>query len=92
MTSWTLYMQERDLIEHLPYCPGMAPSYYYLFLNLQLYLDETIFNLNYEVMNEVDEFLDSHMPQLFPERIAKLQKHRQTFVDLNGDHYLHSLS
>ncbi|GBO42223.1 hypothetical protein AVEN_131246-1 [Araneus ventricosus] len=35
MTGWTLYMLERDLMQHPPYSPDMAPSDFYLFSHLQ---------------------------------------------------------
>ncbi|GFW86918.1 hypothetical protein TNCV_2810731 [Trichonephila clavipes] len=50
----------------------MAPLDYYLFLHLQLHLDGAIFRSNYEVLNEVDRFLDSRTPQFFIEGIEKL--------------------
>ncbi|GFS92404.1 histone-lysine N-methyltransferase SETMAR [Trichonephila clavipes] len=91
MTCWTLYPLERVLMQHPPYNPDIAPSDYYLFSHLQLHLDGTIFHSNDEVINEVDHFLDSRIPQFFTEGIEKLPKRWQTIVDLNGDHYPHYL-
>ncbi|GBM01205.1 hypothetical protein AVEN_253607-1 [Araneus ventricosus] len=88
MISWALYKLEWDLIQHPPYSPDMAPSDFYLFSHQQLHLDDTIFNSNEEVINEVDLFLDSLTPQFFAEGIEK-SKRWQTIVDLKGDYYPH---
>ncbi|GBO22778.1 hypothetical protein AVEN_202803-1 [Araneus ventricosus] len=86
MTGWTLYKLEWDLMQYPPYSPGMAPSDFYQFSHLQFHLDGAIFNSNEEIINEVDLFLDSCMPQLFAEGIEKLSNN---CIDLNSDYYPH---
>lgn len=43
MTGWTLYKVEWELMQYPLYCPDLALSNFYLFLNLQLHRDDEIF-------------------------------------------------
>lgn len=53
------------------------------------HLDTVIFNSNEEVINEIDQFLDSRKPQFFAEGIQKITKLWQAILNLNEDYCIH---
>jgi [histone H3]-lysine36 N-dimethyltransferase SETMAR len=48
-----------NILLHPPYSPDLAPSDYYLFRDLQIFLDGKTFTSNKEVKNHLDQFFAS---------------------------------
>lgn len=78
-----------ELMMHPPYSPDLAPSDYYLFSHLQLFLRGGIFNSADDVISDVKLFFNSRTPEFYSKGIKKLPKRWQKVIDLNGDYYPH---
>lgn len=78
-----------ELMMHPPYSPDLAPSDYYLFSHLQLFLRGGIFNSADEVISEVKSFYAGQTPEFYSKGIKKLPKRWQKVIDDNGEYYPH---
>ena len=61
-----------EVMPHLPYSLGLAPSYYHLFRSLQNHLNGKTFDSDEAVKNELIQFLPSKNQTFYESGIMKL--------------------
>ncbi|GFW49169.1 histone-lysine N-methyltransferase SETMAR [Trichonephila clavipes] len=86
VTRQKLLQLEWDTMPHPPYSPGLAPSNYYLFWSLQIFLDSKTFTSNEEVKNHLDQFFASKDQKFYECGIMLLPERWQKVLDLNGQY------
>jgi histone-lysine N-methyltransferase SETMAR len=64
-----------ELLEHPPYSPDLAPSDFYLFLKLKLFLAGQCFSLNQEVIAAVEGYFAYLTKNHYRDRIMALEHH-----------------
>lgn len=75
-----------DVLPHPPYSPDIAPSDFYLFQNLQNFLQGKKFNNDYEVKLQVTQFFASKNPQFYEHGIMMLPEKWKKVIENNGQY------
>lgn len=75
-----------DIISHPPYSPDLAPSDFHLFPKMKLELSGQHFASNSDVMEAVEEYLDSKDSHFYEQGIRALQHRWAKCVDCRGDY------
>jgi histone-lysine N-methyltransferase SETMAR len=75
-TSYETKLQELewDVLPHAPYSPDKAPSDYWLFRQLKIFLRGKKFNTTGEVRSAVEEFFNSKTADFYKRGINKLEE------------------
>ena len=76
-----------ELIPHPPYSPDLAPSDFFLFHNLQTWLDGKRFLFNEEVINAINTYFATQETSYFSEGIKQLESRWNKCIDLDGDYF-----
>jgi len=75
-----------ELLEHLPYCPDLAPSEFYLFPKLTLFLAGLHFSSNQEANAAVEGYFADLMKNHYRDRIMALEHRWNKCISLKGDY------
>lgn len=74
------------LLPHPPYSPDLAPSDFFLFPNLKIWLGGKRFSSNEEVIATVDKYFEGLETSFFSEGIKKLEHRWTKCIELQGDY------
>ena len=77
---------EFEILPHPPYCPGMAPSDFYLFPKLKSHLHGTQYGSNEGTIEAVNEYLGEQEKAFYFEGIRKLEQRWVKCIALKGDY------
>ncbi|GFW63286.1 histone-lysine N-methyltransferase SETMAR [Trichonephila clavipes] len=88
VTRQKLLQLEWDTMPHPPYSPDLAPSDYYLFRSLQIFLDGKTFTSNEEVKNHLDQFFAIKDQTFYERGIMLLPERWQKVLDQNGQYII----
>jgi histone-lysine N-methyltransferase SETMAR len=75
-----------ELLEHPPYSPDLAPSDFYPFPKLKLFLTGQRFFSNQEAIAAVEGYFADLMKNHYRDRIVALEHHWSKCVSLKGDY------
>jgi histone-lysine N-methyltransferase SETMAR len=75
-----------ELFEHPPSSPDLAPSYFYLFPNLRLFLAGQRFSSNQEAIEAVEEYLADLTKNHYRDGIMTLEHRWNKCISLKGDY------
>ena len=76
----------RELFDHLPYSPDLAPSDYHLFPNMKTWLATQRFDDDAELQAGVNEWLKSQAVKFCDDGINNLVHRYDKCLNLNGDY------
>ena len=76
-----------EVLPHPPSSPDLAPTYYHLFIHLERFLENKIFNDDEEVNNAVNESFNSKQTQFFCNGIDDLSQRWKKFVESDGNYF-----
>jgi histone-lysine N-methyltransferase SETMAR len=74
------------LLEHLPYSPDLAPSDFYLFPQLKLFLAGQRFSSSQEATAAVERYFADLMKNLYSYGIMSLEHHWNKCISPKGDY------
>ena len=74
-----------ELLPHPPYFPDLAPSDYWLFADLKKMLQGKRFDLNEEVIAEIEAYFEAKDKSFYKHVIEKLEKRWNDCIALEGD-------
>jgi len=72
-------------LEHPPYSPDLAPSDFYLFPKLKLFLAGQRFSSNQEAIAAVEGYFADLMKNHYRDGIMALEQRWNKFISLKGD-------
>jgi histone-lysine N-methyltransferase SETMAR len=75
-----------ELLKHPPYCPDLAPSNFYLFSKLKLFLAGQRFSLNQEAIAAVAGYFADLMKNHYRDRIMALEHRWNKCISLKEDY------
>jgi histone-lysine N-methyltransferase SETMAR len=75
-----------ELLEHPPYSPHLAPSGYYPFPKLKLFLAGQRFSSNQEVIAAVERYFADLTKSHYRDGIMALEHRWNKCISLKGDH------
>jgi hypothetical protein len=75
-----------ELLEHPPYSPDSAPSEFYLFSKLNLFLAGQRFSLNQEAIAAVEGYFADLMKNHYRDGIMALEQCWNKCISLKGDY------
>ena len=75
-----------EILPHPPYSPDLAPSDYFLFLNMKIWLVGKRFSSNEEVIAASNEHFEEFDKNYFSEGIKKLEHRYNKCIELKGDY------
>jgi len=75
-----------ELLEHTPYFADLAPSDFYLFPKLKLFLAGQCFSLNQEVIAAVEGYFADLTKNHYRDRIMALEHRWNKCISLKGDY------
>lgn len=75
-----------EVLPHPPYSPDLAPSDYYLFPNMKIWLGGQRFSTNSEVISETKAYFEDLGKDYYKEGIKKLQHRLTKCIALKGDY------
>jgi hypothetical protein len=75
-----------ELLEHPPYSPDLAPSYFCLFLKPKLFLAGQHFSLNQEAIAAVEGYFADLTKNHYRDGIVVLEHCRNKCISLKGDY------
>ena len=75
-----------DLLPHPPYSSDLAPSEYFFFPNLMIWLGGKRFYSNDEIISQTNTCFEDHEKSYFLEGIQKLEQHWTKCIELKGDY------
>jgi hypothetical protein len=75
-----------ELLEHLPYCPDLAPSDFYLFPKLTLFLAGLRFSSNQEANAAVEGYFADLTKNHYRDRIMALEHHWNKCISLKRNY------
>jgi len=75
-----------ESLEHTPYSPDLAPSDFYLFPKLKLFLAGRRFSLNQEAIAAVEEYFADLMKNHYRDGIMALEHRWNKCIRLQGDY------
>jgi histone-lysine N-methyltransferase SETMAR len=75
-----------ELLEHPPYSPHLAPSYFYFFLKLKLFLAGQCFSSNQEAISAVEGYFADLTKNHYRGRIMVLEHCWNKCISLEGDY------
>ena len=70
-----LFYLRYEILPHPPYSPDLAPSDYFLFPNMKIWLGSKIFSSNEEIIAATNEYFEWFDKNYFLEGIKKLKYH-----------------
>ena len=90
---WALATQKKlayldfQCVDHPPYSPDLAPSYYHLFAGLRKQLKGPHFSSNAEVIAAVETWLDRQPSEyFFLSGLQKLEQQAKKCIELRGEY------
>jgi len=75
-----------ELLEHPPHCPDLAPSDFYLFPKLKLFLASQCFSLNQETIAAVEGYFADLTKNQYRDGIMALEDRWNKCISLKGDY------
>ena len=75
-----------ELLRNPPYSPDLAPSDYWLFLDLEKMLQGKRFGSNEEVIAETEAYFESKDESFYKKGIEKLENHWNECITLEGNY------
>jgi histone-lysine N-methyltransferase SETMAR len=75
-----------ELLEHPPYSPDLAPSDFYLFPKLKLFLAGQRFSSNQEAIAAVEGYFADPTKNHYRDRIVALERRWNKCISLKGDY------
>jgi histone-lysine N-methyltransferase SETMAR len=75
-----------ELLEHPPYSPDLAPSDFYLFPKLKLFLAGQHFSSNQEAPAAVEGYFADLTKKIYRDGIMALEHRWNKCISLNGDY------
>jgi hypothetical protein len=75
-----------ELLEYPPYCPDLAPSDFYLFPKLNLFLAGQRFSLNQEAIAAVEGYFADLTKNHYRDRIMARKRRWNKCISLKGDY------
>ena len=73
-------------VNHPPYSPDLAPSYYHLFPGLKKQLKVCHFLSDMEVIAAAETWLDGQPSEFFLSGLQKLEQRAKKCIELSGEH------
>ena len=81
-----VYKLRFKLLPHLPYSPDLAPSGFFLFPNLKVWLGEKRFSSDKELIAVVDGYFKGFETSYFSEGTKELEERCTKCVEVEGDY------
>jgi histone-lysine N-methyltransferase SETMAR len=75
-----------ELLEHPPYSPDLAPSDFYLFPKLKLFLGGQLFSSNQEAIAAVERYFAYLIKNHYRDGIMELEHRWNKCISLKGDY------
>ena len=75
-----------EILPHPPHSPNLAPSDYFLFSNLKIWLGGKRFSSNEEIIAATNEYFEEYDKNYFLECIKKLEYRYNKYIQLKGDY------
>jgi len=75
-----------DILDHPPYSPDLAPSDNHLFPSMKSFIASQRFGSSAELMNGVNQWVNSLAAPFFKEGIQKLVPYYKKCIETNGDY------
>ena len=75
-----------DIFDHPPYSPDLAPSDYYLFSKMKVWLATHCFHTNEELMDGVKTWLHNLAAPFYDERLQKLVPRYDKCLYVDGNY------
>ena len=75
-----------ELLPHAPYSPDLAPSDFFHFPNMKKWLAGNKFDLNAEVIAEMNAYFEGLEKSYYTEGLEKLENRWSKCIELKGDY------
>ena len=75
-----------QIVEHPPYSPDLAPSDYYLFKNLKIFLQGKHYTTKEDVVSAVNSFFDEKPNEFFKIGLDRLKDRWRRCIDSEGEY------
>ena len=75
-----------ELLDHLPYSPDPAPSYFFLFPHLKIALGGQRFSSNEEAITFVNNYFAEKNAEYYLDELQRWEHRWEKFVELQGDY------
>ena len=85
-TNALIKLFNREIFDHPPYSPDLAPSDYHLFTNRKIWLATQRFHTNEEIMDGVTNWLHNLAALFFDEGLQKLVSRYDKFPNVDGNY------
>ena len=84
----TILQLQWFVLQHPPYSPDLAPTYYQIFCALQNFLNGNIFKLEEQVRQTVEEFLEYKPTAFYTDGVHKLPEGWEKVIQNNGEYII----